>query len=132
MSVIMKGMLLILMVLYIVSPIDACPGPIDDIIVFHQLNNEDMKAIVNLLASDLYRRCEEQMDIHLTLTSSLKEHLVEKYADNKMGARPLKRALQSVVEDALAEEILMKKILPGDTVSAGFKGGKVVFQVKEK
>ena len=105
---------------------------IDDIIVFHQLNNEDMKAIVNLLASDLYRRCEEQMDIHLTLTSSLKEHLVEKYADNKMGARPLKRALQSVVEDALAEEILMKKILPGDTVSAGFKGGKVVFHVKEK
>ncbi|MGN0166408.1 MAG: ATP-dependent Clp protease ATP-binding subunit [Acetatifactor sp.] len=104
---------------------------IDDIIVFHQLNNENMKAIVNLLASNLYKRCEEQMGIKLSMTASLREHLVEKYADNKMGARPLKRAIQSVVEDALAEEILMKKVQPGDTVSAGFKSGRVVFTVKE-
>ena len=103
---------------------------IDDIIVFHQLGNEDMKSIVNLLASNLTKRCEAQMDIHLTLTASLKEYLVEKYADNKMGARPLKRAIQSVVEDALAEEILMKKVQPGDTVSAGFKNNKVYFSVK--
>ncbi len=104
---------------------------IDDIIVFHQLNDENMKAIVNLLASNLYKRCESQMDIHLSMTPSLKEHLVKKYADNKMGARPLKRAIQSVVEDALAEEILMKKVQPGDTVSAGFKNDKVNFLVKK-
>ncbi|MCM1540536.1 MAG: ATP-dependent Clp protease ATP-binding subunit [Blautia sp.] len=103
---------------------------IDEIIVFHQLSGEDMKSIVNLLAVNLTKRCEAQMDIHLSLTSSLKEHLVEKYADNKMGARPLKRAIQSVVEDALAEEILMKKVQPGDAVSAGFKNGKVCFTVK--
>lgn len=103
---------------------------IDDIIVFHQLNNENMKEIVNLLASNLYKRCEDQLDIHLTITAALKEHLVKKYADNKMGARPLKRAIQSVVEDALAEEILLKKVVPGDKVSAGFKNGKVVFTVK--
>ena len=89
-----------------------------------------MKAIVNLLASDLYRRCEAQMGIKLSMTPSLREHLVEKYADKKMGARPLKRAIQSVVEDALAEEILQKKIQPGDTVAAGFKNGKVTFTVK--
>ena len=105
---------------------------IDDIIVFHQLNNENMKEIVNLLASNLYKRCEDQLGIHLTITAALKEHLVEKYADNKMGARPLKRAIQSVVEDALAEEILQKKVVPGDKVSAGFKDGKVVFTVKNK
>ncbi len=105
---------------------------IDDIIVFHQLNNENMKEIVNLLASNLYKRCEDQLGIHLTITAALKEHLVSKYADNKMGARPLKRAIQSVVEDALAEEILQKKVVPGDKVSAGFKDGKVVFTVKEK
>lgn len=70
------------------------------------------------------------MGIKLSMTASLKEHLVEKHSDNKMGARPLKRAIQSVVEDALAEEILQKKIQPGDTVSAGFKSGKVVFTVK--
>ena len=103
---------------------------IDDIIVFHQLNNENMKEIVNLLASNLYKRCEDQLGIHLTITAALKEHLVSKYADNKMGARPLKRAIQSVVEDALAEEILLKKVVPGDKVSAGFKNGKVVFTVK--
>ena len=105
---------------------------IDDIIVFHQLNNENMKEIVNLLAANLYKRCENQLGIHLSITPSLKEHLVEKYADNKMGARPLKRAIQSVVEDALAEEILMKKVVPGDKVSAGYKNGKVTFTVKEK
>ena len=104
---------------------------IDDIIVFHQLNNENMKEIVNLLASNLYKRCENQLGIHLTITAALKEHLVKKYADNKMGARPLKRAIQSVVEDALAEEILLKKVVPGDKVSAGFKNGKVVFTVKD-
>lgn len=103
---------------------------IDDIIVFHQLNNENMKEIVNLLASNLYKRCEDQLGIHLTITAALKEHLVKKYADNKMGARPLKRAIQSVVEDALAEEIMLKKVVPGDKVSAGFKNGKVVFTVK--
>ena len=69
---------------------------IDDIIVFHQLNNENMKEIVNLLASNLYKRCEDQLGIHLTITAALKEHLVSKYADNKMGARPLKRAIQGI------------------------------------
>ncbi|MCM1326671.1 MAG: ATP-dependent Clp protease ATP-binding subunit [Bacteroidales bacterium] len=105
---------------------------IDDIIVFHQLNKANMKEIVDLLASNLYKRCESQMDIHLSMTPSLKDHLVEKYSDNKMGARPLKRAIQSVVEDALAEEILKKKILPGDRVSAGYKNESIVFTKKEQ
>lgn len=105
---------------------------IDDIIVFHQLDNENMKQIVNLLAANLYRRCENQLGIKLSITPSLKEHLVEKYADRKMGARPLKRAIQSVVEDALAEEILLKKVMPQDQVTAGYKNGKVVFTTKEQ
>lgn len=105
---------------------------IDDIIVFHQLNKENMKEIVDLLAANLYKRCESQMDIHLSMTPALKEHLVEKHSDNKMGARPLKRAIQSVVEDALAEEILKKKIQPGDRVSAGYKNENVVFTKKEQ
>lgn len=104
---------------------------IDDIIVFHQLNNDNMKQIVNLLAANLYKRCENQMGIQLSISPALKEHLVAKYADNKMGARPLKRAIQSVVEDALAEEILLKKVIPGDKVSAGYKNEKVIFTVKK-
>ena len=105
---------------------------IDDIIVFHQLNQENMKAIVSLLASNLYKRCESQMDIRLSMTAAMKEYLVEKYSDAKMGARPLKRAIQSVVEDALAEEILLKKVQPGDSVSVGYKNGKVCFTVKSR
>ena len=105
---------------------------IDDIIVFHQLDDDNMKQIINLLASNLYRRCEDQMGIKLTITSGLKDHLVKKYADVKMGARPLKRAIQSEIEDALAEEILMKRVTTGDTVSAGYRGDKVIFTVKNK
>ncbi len=104
---------------------------IDDIIVFHQLNKENMKEIVNLLSAGLCKRCADHMDIRLVVTNALKEHLAEKYSDLKMGARPLKRAIQSVIEDSLAEEILMKKVQPGDTVSAGYKSGKVTFTVKE-
>ncbi len=105
---------------------------IDEIMVFHQLTNEDMKEIVTLLAGSLTKRCREQMDISLTLTPALKAHIVEKYADLKMGARPLKRAIQTVVEDALAEEILRQNIQAGDIVSAGCKDGKVVFHVKKR
>ncbi|MBQ7775436.1 MAG: ATP-dependent Clp protease ATP-binding subunit [Lachnospiraceae bacterium] len=109
---------------------------IDDIIVFHQLNKDNMKEIINLLAASLTKRCQQQMNIKLTLSPALKEHLVEKYSDNKMGARPLRRAIQSVVEDALAEEILKKNVAAGDTVTAGYKmdkktgQGQVTFTVK--
>lgn len=103
---------------------------IDDIIVFHQLNNDNMKEIISLLSINLCKRCLAQMNIELTMTGALKMHLVEKYSDNKMGARPLKRAIQSVVEDALAEEILLKKVQIGDKVSAGFRNDKVEFTIK--
>lgn len=105
---------------------------IDDIIVFHQLTKENMKEIITLLSNQLSRRCEAQMGIRLKLSAALKEHLVEKYADRKMGARPLKRAMQSVVEDALAEEILKGNVKQGDEVTAGYKGEKVTFTVKNQ
>ncbi len=103
---------------------------IDDIIVFHPLNKDNMKSIISLLSKNLCNRCEAQLNIKLTMSNALKDHLVEKYADAKMGARPLKRAIQSVVEDAMAEEILTKRILPGDSVTAGIKNGKVTFTKK--
>jgi ATP-dependent Clp protease ATP-binding subunit ClpC len=103
---------------------------IDEIMVFHQLSNEDMKAIITLLSQNLGKRCKKQLDITLTLSPALKEHLISAYGDKKMGARPLKRALQTVVEDALAEEILLGKVKAGDKVVAGFKSDKVVFTVK--
>ena len=102
---------------------------IDEVIVFHQLTNADMKQIIGLLSGSLVRRCREQMNIRLTLTAALKDHIVEKYSDLKMGARPLKRAIQTQIEDALAEEILSGRIVSGDSVSAGFREGKVTFLV---
>ena len=103
---------------------------IDDIIVFHQLTEENMKEIIQLLTGKLSARCKEQMDITLTVSPALKEHLVKEYSNAKMGARPLKRAVQSVIEDALAEELLAGRIRSGDKVLAGIKNKKVTFQKK--
>ena len=105
---------------------------IDEIIVFHQLSKDNMKSIVSLLTSNLSKRCEEQLQIKLKFSPALKEYLVEKHSDKKMGARPLKRAIQSLVEDALAEEILRGNVKPGDMVTAGIKDEKVTFHVKNQ
>ena len=105
---------------------------IDEIIVFHQLSKDNMKSIVSLLASNLSKRCEEQLQIKLKFSPALKEYLVEKHSDKKMGARPLKRAIQSLVEDALAEEILRGNVKPGDMITAGIKDEKVTFHVKNQ
>ncbi len=105
---------------------------IDEIMVFHQLDKEDMKKIVTLLSENMVRRCKKQMEITLRITPALKNHLVEKHTDLKMGARPLRRAIQTVVEDALAEEILAGRVKRGDSVTAGWKEGKVTFQVKQE
>jgi ATP-dependent Clp protease ATP-binding subunit ClpC len=102
---------------------------IDEIMVFHPLVREDMIRIVGLLCSEISERCRKQMQIKLHVSNALKEHIVDKYADYKMGARPLKRALQQVLEDRLAEEILAGKVKPGAAVSAGFRKGKVVIEV---
>ena len=104
---------------------------IDEIMVFHPLNKDDMKRIVTLLSKNLTKRCKEQMEIELTITASVKEWLIEKHMDAKMGARPMKRAIQSEIEDALAEEILLGNVKRGDTVSAGLKNKKIVFTVRD-
>ncbi len=103
---------------------------IDEIIVFHPLTKEEMKDIVGLLTKQLSKRMEEQLGMKLEVTPALKEHLVEKHSDAKMGARPLKRAIQTIIEDGLAEEILTKKLGAGSHIVAGFSGGKVSFKVK--
>ena len=89
---------------------------IDEIIVFHVLNKEHIKKIVTLLMKTLEKRCAEQMDIHLSVTGAVKEFIAEKGSDNKYGARPLRRAIQSRIEDTLANEILEGKIKRGDQV----------------
>ncbi len=103
---------------------------IDEIMVFHALTEKELRQIVTLLSSDLVKRCKEQMGMQLTVTAALKDYLVKKYCDIKMGARPLKRAMQTAVEDLLAEEILSGKIHAGDQVTATVVKDKVIFKVK--
>ncbi len=103
---------------------------IDEIMVFHPLGETEMKQIITLLSKSLCDRCKKQMDIDLTFTPALKEYLVKKYSDLKMGARPLKRAVQNVVEDELATAILEGRVKQGDKVKAGVKNEKVTFTVK--
>lgn len=103
---------------------------IDEIMVFHQLNKDEMKEIVTLLSSNLTKRCKEQMDITLTLTPAAKQYIVDTYSDAKMGARPLKRGILTAIEDPLAEEILKGKVKQGDTVVVGYKDKEIKFNVK--
>lgn len=89
---------------------------IDETIVFRALNKEDMKKIVTILSKSLIDRCEKQMGIHLTITGSVKGYIAEKAYNPKYGARPLRRMIQTQIEDMLAEEILSGKVKPGDDV----------------
>ena len=89
---------------------------IDEIMVFHTLNKEHIRKIVGLLLKNLEKRCEEQMDIRLKISDSARAYLAEAGFDSKYGARPLRRAIQTKLEDSLANEILEGRIRKGDTV----------------
>ena len=104
---------------------------IDEIIVFHALDKTHMKKIVTLMCRDLAKRLAEQMDIRLTLRESAKALIVEKGTDAKYGARPLRRALQTELEDKLAEAILNGEVKPGDHVEAGTVKKEIRFIVRK-
>ncbi len=105
---------------------------IDEIMVFHTLNEKEMMDIVTLLSQNLSKRCKAQMGINLTITPAVKKYLVNKHSDAKMGARPLKRAIQSTIEDAMAEELLKGNIVADSDVTVGLKDDKIVFSCSEK
>ena len=103
---------------------------IDETIVFHQLTKDDMKRIINLLAQSLITRCRTQLDISLTLRDSAKKRIAEKGKDTKYGARPLRRAMQTELEDKLAEAILNGEVKPGEQIEAGVSGKEIKFYLK--
>ena len=100
---------------------------IDEIMVFHTLNKQHIRKIVSLLLKNLENRCQEQMDIRLKITDSVKDYLAEAGFDSKYGARPLRRAIQMKLEDTLANEILEGKIKRGDTVKVQLHQKKLKF-----
>ncbi len=101
---------------------------IDDIIVFRTLDKENMKDIVTLLTSNLIKRAKEELDLTLKISPRAKEYIVQKGADVKYGARPLRRMIQNMIEDPLAEEVLKGNAKQGNTVKVNYSGGKIVFR----
>lgn len=103
---------------------------IDETIVFRMLNKDDMKKIVTILSKTLVERCRSQMDIDVVITEPVKAYVVEKAYDPKYGARPLRRMIQTKIEDQLAEEILAGHVKKGDTVRVALRKKELVFDVK--
>ena len=99
---------------------------IDEIVVFRMLNESDMMKIATILTGSLVKRAKEYMGIDLTITDAAKKLLVKKGSDKKFGARPLKRAIQTELEDILSEEILKGNIKEGARVKTKVSGGKIV------
>ncbi len=104
---------------------------IDETIVFKSLSKDDLKEIVTLLSKDFIARCKEQMDITVSISPQVKSFIVEEAYDPKYGARPLRRKIQTSLEDTMAEAILAGDIKEGDTVSARIKDKKIVFAAKK-
>ena len=88
---------------------------IDDVIVFNALEREDIHKIIDIELAKLYKRIKD-IGYHLNLTDEAKDYIAEKGFDKQYGARPLKRAIQKYIEDALAEEIVNSKLKEGDSI----------------
>ncbi len=105
---------------------------IDEIIVFRQLSKEEIGKIVNIMINDLNKRAKEAAGISITLTASAKRYITDKGFDPKYGARPLRRAIQREIEDAVTDKILSGKIKGKDTINISAKDNKLEFTVKKK
>lgn len=102
---------------------------IDEIIVFRQLSKENLSDIVRLMLKELSKRCMEQMQIKLTAKDDAIQYLLEKGSDDKYGARPLRRAILTNVEDVLAEQVLEGKVHSEEHVTLRVKDGALQFKV---
>ncbi len=103
---------------------------IDDIIVFHPLDKENVKKIAKLMFNELKTRVKSNMSIDMSITDQALEKLTETGFDPTYGARPLRRAIQSQIEDLFAENILDGKFKEGGEVIVCVKDGKIM--IKEK
>ena len=101
---------------------------IDEIVVFRTLNDDDLKKIVTLQTKELCDRALEARGIKLRITDSAKKLVAKRGNDKKFGARPIRRAIQTMLEDPLAVEILEGRFSEGDEVTIRAKGDKIYFQ----
>ena len=104
---------------------------VDDTIVFNKLTSEDIQAIAKNLLKNLAKRLSE-LDIKAEFNDEAVEAVAKAGFDEVYGARPLKRAIQSHIEDAISEKMLDGSIKSGDTVICSYKDGKYTFEVEVK
>ena len=100
---------------------------IDEILVFHPLDKEQMRKIVSMMCRELARRTKDQLGIKLDIRDSVKSHIVETGTDKKYGARPLRRAVQNQLEDKLAEALLSGEITRDSEVAVGMSKKEIKF-----
>ena len=107
---------------------------VDEMIVFHALNKENIKDITKIMLKQFAKRLKDQMDMELCIADDVVDFISDKGFDKDYGARPIRRALQTELEDVLAEAVLMGDISIGDTVdiSLSCEGTKKKIVVKKK
>ncbi|WP_352419821.1 ATP-dependent Clp protease ATP-binding subunit [Proteiniborus sp.] len=102
---------------------------IDEVIVFHPLNEEHIKRIVDIMIKDLEKRLQ-RLNIHIDITEKARDHIGKEGFDPSFGARPLERAIRKLIEDQLSEEMLKGNVSKDDTVLVDFNGDKLTFNKK--
>ena len=100
---------------------------IDEIIVFHKLNDEDVKQIIDIMLKQVEKRMKEQ-DVEIELDDSVKDLIAKKGVDTNYGARPLKRAIQNILEDRIAEAILDGEIKAHKLAKISAKDEKLIIE----
>lgn len=106
---------------------------VDDVVVFNALEKEDINKIIDIELSKLFLRIKD-LGYNLTLTKSAKDYIADKGFDKEYGARPLNRAIQKYIEDALAEEIITSKLVEGDhiTMDLDKKSNELVIKIEKE
>jgi ATP-dependent Clp protease ATP-binding subunit ClpC len=106
---------------------------IDDVMVFNPLEREDIHKIIDIELAKLFKRVEE-LGYKLSLTKTAKDYIANKGFDKEYGARPLKRAIQKYIEDALAEEIINSNLKEGDSISMDLdkKTNELTIKIKKQ
>lgn len=105
---------------------------IDQILVFKPLTKEEIRQIVGLLLKELENRCKNQLELEVSFRPAVLDKLAEKGFDSKFGARPLKREIQTQIEDKLAEELLSGNVCKGDHVTVTLKDDQIAFLIRKK
>ena len=102
---------------------------IDEVLVFRVLNKEDIKEVVKILLEGFIKRVKEQMDISLEVTEEAICHIAKSGFDKTYGARPVRRAIQTLIEDGMADRLLSHEITQGCKVTVDYIGEKIIFSI---